>query len=1719
MYMKIILYDRRGQPESVYVFTGRESEVPQEELFRKEQLDDFKEYNTKIIQCPHEIYGDDSIHAVKTKIVKELSKTQAINLNECFLFYADGVSTTPIDFYNQTTNFKKEVLHGYKFGQALFNGGFMEEHTRNIPYKQQYTYDDIVALDIQRLHLFKPLGIEFTDYYDFRYSGNPFQVLQTQPIAFENSDRNALITLDNKLLFNYTTDDTLHMVTADTLLEYCEDNGLNEEYFMRIYFPSLAIQGITSRSLLQSHNRINEEHNNEYHENIELLHKIQRNVVSDMVYEKNGIKHIKFAMYGNRNVSLPLETLFKDVHCDQSIPVIKLNPGKSKENIYRLFTKDTTRQGTRIPFLPKASVIANSKRIDKPHTITFFIHGDDTFYVSIDESADIYAEFIPSHPMPVDTINQTIRTMYANIETQLNRLLMQTGFSIPKFHALDQKNIEVFNIEYGLSVRAEKGVDPKKCAAVFGGIFDIQNRDRNSMVLNYKRVDNYKSMDSVNRTIHDGFRDGVSDRDIIDRLMQNHQFTEEDSKQKISQFLDGFNRIRNRFTNKGLNIVENPGFPARIEHIPFENQIIFTINNIISIHYIRYIQTYIDSILRITVFPDTIDIDLSKCNEKRAIEADVAEMVIRPIEKPAAAVPDEFAPESDEEQDADDFMFFSDDDDDDFDGGAVSGGAVSDDQDSTPIDGSHIDGLSLIRPNLFGERLKKYDPKLFLTRRQGKFKTYSRLCQFSEARQPVILTQEEKANIDKNHPGSYTHSIEYGSGDKKYHYICPRYWCLLTNSSMTKEEVESGKCGKVIPPDAESVPKGHYVYEFTHKKHVDAQGNYIHFSPGFIDGKTHPDGLPIPCCFKSWDPDAQELARKQITDGTQDIKSKPAASALQYIIGFDSFPIEDKRYGFLPPAVENLLHAKYANVVQPNNPSALKQNVNAILRIGTEQHSQRSIIGCLADIHAYIMKTPGKMSIVEFSKFIRDRIDLDTFISLNNGSLALQYNNKNWKGDMTQYEDTQFVKVNGSNKGTRDIIGGYELFKRHLVDPASTIDHVIMWDIIASTDKLFGMEINPVILELSNDDITNNVGVICPTTSYSSGSFNPNKPSMLLLKQDQYYELIGVIVTDEVNKRKRYHNMKLFYMDETILPELRDILNVITKTASSMCKPLPSKPDVYTFQPNIDAYNVVHKLRLSGYIPDSQVINHYGRVIAIIARRDEDETKGIYIPTRLSSTVELPMVTIDNDLWHDYEYTVKKLREVHNDTGLLCDPIVKIAEDNLVVGVLTQTNQFIQVTPIEITDDDLPVIVSANHLLVDQAFETDNHDPERIKIKNAISLETRFYNAYRNIVRMFLHHAENREHLDTIQKYVSDDRYLYKHKIIKVSGIISNIVDNHVQFAEYNANTINDIDEIYSCFENPESKGYCVFQNNIHKLMIPEKHLLSGNNNKETYALRIADELVRNQDFSQFILNDDDVIRLPENKYRIEDNEFILLQSNIQSQYMENLEPFSNTNYITLNTHDRAQPELTQYYSNTVTKLDIENDDEDICVEKIHPRVRNKWRPLFPENTKEIEFQNSTPCSYSAAQYIIQKGTNINMSINDIKKLLVKQYADVMKEKMKTLIQVWEKQGKSLQAQALNDGSTIEQVIESDNYFFSDIDAVMLFSNLKIGVVLYANTKLKTLPVKSRHVLIGNRPMKEKHYFMYTENKNEMSAYTLLRNPLLPTDIDENEVRISPESL
>ena len=146
------------------------------------------------------------------------------------------------------------------------------------------------------------------------------------------------------------------------------------------------------------------------------------------------------------------------------------------------------------------------------------------------------------------------------------------------------------------------------------------------------------------------------------------------------------------------------------------------------------------------------------------------------------------------------------------------------------------------------------------------------------------------------------------------------------------------------------------------------------------------------------------------------------------------------------------------------------------------------------------------------------------------------FNSKTDKGDKHNY--------------LKQIIYSFENFILFLKSENEVIDYTYLWDMITNRNGLFREAskacvskdekddksiknaicgINLVILEILKNDNTANVSFICPTNSYASSKFITKRKTIILIKNENYYEPIGLYHIDQ--KEKEIFSLSLSIFD------------------------------------------------------------------------------------------------------------------------------------------------------------------------------------------------------------------------------------------------------------------------------------------------------------------------------------------------------------------------------------------------------------------------------------------------------------------------------------------------------------------------------------------------------------------------------------------------------------
>jgi hypothetical protein len=268
------------------------------------------------------------------------------------------------------------------------------------------------------------------------------------------------------------------------------------------------------------------------------------------------------------------------------------------------------------------------------------------------------------------------------------------------------------------------------------------------------------------------------------------------------------------------------------------------------------------------------------------------------------------------------------------------------------------------------------------------------------------------------------------------------------------------------------------------------------------------------------------------------------------------------------------------------------------------------------------------------------------------------------------------------------------------------------------------------------------------------------------------------------------------------------------------------------------------------------------------------------------------------------------------------------------------------------------------------------------------------------------------------------------------------------------------------------------------KIHFPKKHLISGLDNEDAYFFRVADEILRNRRLQGFLLNSRQYLNQNYREYMVNTDEMILLQSLLTHEYFEGLVPFKENQYIHAINYMMSEPLITQPYSNVVpledqyqmNHLDMTTEQEEFerrCIKNPNKddqavvgnlaKRDNLWnRSSFPPQLKELIMRTDVLSTFYPILYIVFKHTGQWHTIEEIRKKLIDAYRSYMDLYREKILDLWKFQGKYRMVKRIENGiSKWEDVIQSDEYGFSNLDLWVMCDVYRLPVVLFSSTKNK----------------------------------------------------------
>tara|TARA_Y100000817_G_scaffold303543_1_gene285608 strand:+ start:2126 stop:7333 length:5208 start_codon:yes stop_codon:yes gene_type:complete len=1639
------------------------------------------------------IHRDDSIDIIKKKILIDVD--EATSFDEMYLFGIRKSTINPHSAYKNLTQNDKYELSQDRLYSYLQN--IVDFNVVSIDKKDEYNFSDFLylKLDSKERHIKTPIGQKFIIKRQYPFTVNPFDAVATDELLATSGD-DILSTQNGNLLFECGDIETIFVCMAEDVLKE-KSSVIPEELLIKIYFPYLYKKNIETmekikknkRKLAKDVKKLADSKFQKYNKSIDVFHKLHDN---SLKYMTDGIESVFFTVHQMESTKYSLEIFFKLIKTNKKIPFVKLNPGQKSEKMYRIYADSISTNGKKIPFLQKNKIIRLKNNISTHKSVGVCIfHEGYEIICEINERGAIKIICDFQKPLKIPELNSIIGKAVNPLLSIIKEYLSQSGYSFVLFDKISDPNVETNKLTYTTTISMKEKINVKKYRNCISNILNVKE-GKESFDLQFKRVSNFNEMTSKGAMIIELINEGKQGEEIISGLVSNFGMKKDEARLKLAESFEGLNFQRGLFENKKFVVKNNPGFNGFLKKNNFTQTTKLSFFNINHIKYVDILPIYIEAFFKLIAGKKVEEATgVCKMGDINIVEDIISKPEASFLENETADIEEDGQITFDDEEGGDDLL--------DMIMGDSSDEESSDESEDEeppkkaeppkkeeppkndePPKEEDINpaGIRLSNPNYFFKRLYDRDPKLFLKKREGKFLAYSRVCQSNQRRQPVILTDEEKDFIDKHYPGSYRDNkgidsaIRFGSGDEKYWYICPRYWCFADPdnggkaTSLTEEDVKNGKCGgEIIPRKDKVIPEGKRIYEFLwetgHMKH----GKYQWHTPGFLKIGKNSDGSNrcIPCCFgNDWNVSVRNRRRKACgcdKEGTY-YRKKPGEKARvessapvstkkttrdDYIKGTEKHPIEVDRFGHLPVILSKMLFTKSLKCMGPT----LKEGKVCFLRKGVEYSKIQSFLAAIAD--ACDLTVPD--SIGKLKKRMIERLTLDQFITYQHGTLFSVFEKE--PGDITKYADTTFVKKTKNKEYAKRVVGAFDNFKNYINDKNVKIDYKYLWDFVCK-DLVLESGINLVILNIPEDDVTDNVEVICPSNQYSNVFYHSEKPTLILTSKNGFYEPIYKVWKTE---KDTFAPPKKFFTEQSddIMPNIKKMLGII-KANMAKCKPQKSM-DEYSFKRGIPLTDLIEELTALKYKIKKQIVNYSTKVIGVMV--EKGKYKG-FVPCAPSPIIiGMTYQYFDEGRhWNDYTQTRALLEKLHSESKgkIPSKPVMNVfgsgSGREIVVGVLTETNQMVRLSNPQLKNArtaDLGEIRDVLDDMLDEGADTDRTDNIR-----RIKLESNFFNAFRNTTRILLNHYNNKKKREEIAKIIDNPLFFYREKLKKIERILREMLAKHVAFVLYGKKIIEDVSIcLHYKGKKCTDKSCCALTKGKCVLQLPKKNLMSEHDNEKIYFGRMADELIRYSQIRQFMFKPQIFMPFHNLQYNLGEDEIILTDT--ISDYFKDLVLMAKNPYINHSTnYYTAEPNVSLYYSNKgVSKIE-EKKDINPCIKKSMGKFKRQWKKVFSTAYKLVDFQNNAECSWQIIKTVIDHYTAKNNDLATIKRRLIAGYKDHdgALERMK-------EQGKGeLATKIQRERITFEAALLSQDYFLTSMDFYVLAMEYKLPLVLFSGLPL-----------------------------------------------------------
>jgi len=1277
------------------------------------------------------VLGDASISAAAAMVAQEIGdRTHA---DEIYFFGVQDYALSPERAYYICSQNGVDTITPDRLASYLTN---IVDYTppAKLKPKKSYDYTDLIELGMEgKRKLRVPLSVAVNAEARYPVPANPFNWVSDDPTIAANaetmiSQRGGAVIFDTPLAHPI-----LYCCTAKDVLGSSENPAVIAN-LARVYFPLMSARGIRSPAALRAAhaNAITPSPSSTQEQPLAIL------AFSDVTQNPNvGATEFSAVFHPNIPINLPLELIFRSVPATEKLPFIKLNMGRGRSRLFRLYSPPAP-NGAKRPALGSRQISRLQTAIAMQEGIGYAVLAQDALCtLEVGANGNLRVRLVARYPVRLDELGSRIDRMLGEALRQINKTLEDTGFQYPERFDLETENLEVTKVQLRGRRDTVERFDPGPVTRCMTDVMFTTDVGDSVAELVYHRVGYYNNLTAVENYITTKLRQSHGISEVVRGVERGFGLTHDAAVEAVQTWASKAQEELNAHANKRLKVVTSGGVKVTLTRDRLSRSVDVGAEGVIGLQQAMLLSRYMESLVSASVStaglerfteivgdcsPATVGAALpTTTTHTSPLASQAAAAELSAPAAPAAAVTVVNNRIVVDDDDDDDFMDdlldmigdTGDDDEEDKEVQEDELGALLDDAPpeseltqpaadspakiATPAatvaaaptprpmirpapQGADVVGMKLSHPSYFSKRLKERDPPLFVSTQTGKFPTYSRICGHNLRRQPVVLTQAEKERMEREAPDSFDPSskalLKYGSGEGPPNwYMCPRYWCLKTDLPMSQAQVDAGECGgKIIPNDAETVPDDAFIYEFNsqgrNNEHVNKDGSYAQHYPGFVDPNKHPDGLCIPCCFKSVD-NVKMQKRIAMCTGRGEGKAKEAREGKRvsrlYVKNPNKFPLAEGDIGFLPPVVQKLLGTDNSKCTVSERDKTIVTNVRCVLRNGVSGTEGRSFLNAAA--------VAANLPLDKLIAKLSEAVNPDSIAQLQDGTLVKSLAPQSF----TLTPSPLATEADRAAESRRLQEAAAKRLRQMLNDPQTDVGYQYIWDLIRF--HAFEAPVNMLVLLLDEEDGSDNVKLLCPKAASGTQLHDPKRGTLVLLRKKGFYEPVMVFRSSATGGVAPLAPVeRLLGAPDTKMPEVKTAVDNLGAITDGCGRPVVQAQTAPTWK------EVQGAISKKGGRIRMLVANFTGRLVAVQVELKEGvrvtvpvQAGAMPIPGSAEGAGLSLIGGVDTML--PLNETLEGLRVFSRVSELQVEPHSVVSENGQAVAVLTRSDRVLPVLP------------------------------------------------------------------------------------------------------------------------------------------------------------------------------------------------------------------------------------------------------------------------------------------------------------------------------------------------------------------------------------------------------------------------------------------------------